>query len=60
VHYSTLSPYLKECCRLAGYEHRTLGWREAIWKSCLAFTKPKKVLQPPSITRRTIKANRRA
>ena len=49
VYYPVVSPHLRDFCRLTGYEHRTLGWPEAVWKSCLAFTRPKKVLQPPPI-----------
>ncbi len=51
VYYPAISRHLKDHCRLAGYEHRTLGWAEAVWKSCLAFARPKEVLQLVSVRR---------
>jgi fatty acid desaturase len=43
VFYPKMSGLVKECCRRQGYPYRTLGWSEAIWKSCLVFRRPKTV-----------------
>jgi linoleoyl-CoA desaturase len=43
VHYPAASKLVEEFCRENGYPYRTLGWGEAVWKSYLAFWKPKKV-----------------
>ncbi len=44
VHYPRLSRVVEKFCREHGYQYRTLGWGEAIWKSLKTFYRPKKVL----------------
>jgi fatty acid desaturase len=44
VHYPRLSRFVEKFCREHGYQYRTLGWGEAIWKSLKTFYRPKKVL----------------
>lgn len=43
TYYPQMSAHVKEFCRKAGYPYRTLGWEEAIWKSCVVFWRPKQV-----------------
>jgi fatty acid desaturase len=43
VYYPRMSSLVQEFCERHGYPYRTLGWREAIWKSFSVFRTPKKV-----------------
>jgi linoleoyl-CoA desaturase len=43
AHYPKLSKLVAEYCQRNGYPYRSFGWGEAIWKSLVAFTKPKPV-----------------
>jgi fatty acid desaturase len=52
IHYPRLSRVVKKFCREHGYQYRTLGWAEAIWKSIKTFYRPKKVLRDIECLRR--------
>lgn len=41
VHYRAMSPLVKAYCQRHGYQHRTLGWAEAIWQTLRVFHRPK-------------------
>ena len=43
VHLRALQPLVQAWCEEHGVPYRSFGWGEAIWKSWLAFVKPKKL-----------------
>jgi fatty acid desaturase len=45
VHLRAMQPMVRTWCEEQGIPYRELGWGEAIWKSWLAFVKPKLVVE---------------
>ena len=45
VHLRAMQPMVQAWCEEQGIPYRQLGWGEAIWKSWLAFVKPKAVVE---------------
>ena len=43
VHLRAMQPLVQAWCEEHGVPYRSFGWGEAIWKSWLAFVKPKKI-----------------
>jgi fatty acid desaturase len=59
VHYPAVSRLVAEFCKKHGYPYVSLGWAEGIWKSYLAFWRPKK-LEPTLAQLRGVHASPRA
>jgi len=52
-YHPEMSRVVEDYCHRHGYPYRTLGWREAIWKSLIVFYRPKKVFDEVTDFRET-------
>jgi fatty acid desaturase len=60
VYYRAMSPTVRRFCERGGYAYHSLGWAEALWKTCLAFYRPKVVASDLEEIRYSPRAGQRA